>query len=1366
MGAGINGKIGDPNLPVLQLIQVDSVDKCKQLCLNDKLCKEASYAPTSGGQRFCFLYGSSVALCYILGFNGTNCEIDNVNNCATAGCQNNASCMDMVGSFKCFFPSPSITGTLCNITSAPCDSSPCRRGTCTSHGIARYQCTCPDGYTGLQCETNINDCLTAECLHGGTCSDLVNGYVCNCTTGFTGRNCEIVGNFCQPGDCDVNNVCYSSLDKKDGLCACGPEFFDPVYICTFTSIPNTQIVGVGQYKAPVKVTSLPQCESLCKNDATCLYAELNGDMFCSFYNIDGSLQNTTNYTVLKKDCPTSGDAYKCHRKSTPCDNSPCKNGAACSDDGFNATCACAAGFTGSLCQHNINDCRNNDCRNNATCVDGLTRFTCLCPPGFAGSRCETDLNECPQSQCNTSRGTCVDQVNGYVCICKNGYTGRKCEVDIDECLSNPCKHKGTCQNKVDDYTCTCPAGWTGKDCSTEINYCANRTCQNAQCYNLQNTSFCRCEGGASGENCENATKVCDVLSNIKVCTNTGNCTDKPGTAECKCPIDYSGVSCEFVKDWCSLTGDANPCKNGGQCSPKGPLGYMCTCKTGYSGPNCTTEANPCLSNPCGGNATCYHNVTDYICQCPEGKTLSNKQCLGESSQHVLLVNTLYCTSPPVLQSPFRWTPGSLSVMLWVRSHNAGSSLFSIWLSSKLHPNYASGMDEYGIIVNTSGIYASNNTNWMGIRFSTIFGGNLHDGKWRHLGVSISAAGKMSATIDAITYPQEVAVDPLPTSAQNGQVRLGEEYVAEYERLTVWNAILSNVDFTLAFGQLNEPSTGLIQGWYNYDLKFSADRMTTRLPENILAYPNLNFPMLNCGPHNLSHVSSDRIVSSEILSSLADDLKASNNQSLTFKNSLLASMTWGYYEAILVGIDPTTNNYGECRTQAFIKYNARCPNPVNDNNVTIGTCPQNTDAVCNVSCSMSNTEALFAPLPRYMACSSVGVWWNKKPYENLILPGCTTKGTPSYKVTSEMKFAAVINCNIVSNLDTEVGQKLQVTFSGLNSNKWTNICKKTANTLPNTCDNLEIINKTCETGTPVYNVKFALTFDSKTLTPFGGGAPVSVLDVLRINILLEKDLDASFGTIASSILQTGTVVISMTEVCGTGYALMKDDTGSICVPCGAGWFLDSQSKQCVPCEYGFYQPSTAQTMCTQCPSGNTTYSKGSKAASDCVVSCPIGKSYNATAGECMDCPRHYYQNETGKNFCKPCPIGFKTVGNGSNSNTQCKEDCPAGYTRNPADITKCMRCPRGTYRNTQDDCQACPAGKYTMESTVAIIASNCDMDNCSLGEYWNTSTSKCTPCPIGEYQNTLYQVQCKMCNTSYSTNATGSSDVSAYGNIPK
>ena len=76
----------------------------------------------------------------------------------------------------------------------------------------------------------------------------------------------------------------------------------------------------------------------------------------------------------------------------------------------------------------------------------------------------------------------------------------------------------------------------------------------------------------------------------------------------------------------------------------------------------------------------------------------------------------------------------------------------------------------------------------------------------------------------------------------------------------------------------------------------------------------------------------------------------------------------------------------------------------------------------------------------------------------------------------MKFAAVINCNIVSNLDTEVGQKLQVTFSGLKSNKWPNICKKTANTPANTCDNLEIIDKTCETGTPVYNVKFALTFD--------------------------------------------------------------------------------------------------------------------------------------------------------------------------------------------------------------------------------------------------------------------------------------------------
>lgn len=43
----------------------------------------------------------------------------------------------------------------CNVTSTPCDGSPCQNGTCKSHGIARYQCTCPDGYTGLQCQTDI-----------------------------------------------------------------------------------------------------------------------------------------------------------------------------------------------------------------------------------------------------------------------------------------------------------------------------------------------------------------------------------------------------------------------------------------------------------------------------------------------------------------------------------------------------------------------------------------------------------------------------------------------------------------------------------------------------------------------------------------------------------------------------------------------------------------------------------------------------------------------------------------------------------------------------------------------------------------------------------------------------------------------------------------------------------------------------------------------------------------------------------------------------------------------------------------------------------------------------------------------------------
>ena len=47
-------------------------------------------------------------------------------------------------------------------------------------------------------------------------------------------------------------------------------------------------------------------------------------------------------------------------------------------------------------------------------------------------------------------------------------------------------------------------------------------------------------------------------------------------------------------------------------------------------------------------------------------------------------------------------------------------------------------------------------------------------------------------------------------------------------------------------------------------------------------------------------------------------------------------------------------------------------------------------------------------------------------------------------------------------------------------------------------------------------------------------------------------------------------------------------------------------------------------------------------------------------------------------------------------------------RNPVNLTECARCPRGYYRSIQDDCVACPVGRYTLPDTVAADESDCDM----------------------------------------------------------
>ncbi|WAQ95255.1 FBP1-like protein [Mya arenaria] len=1173
------------------------------------------------------------------GFTGDKCEVDNIDNCNNSQCHENSRCVDKINGYECI---------------------------CSSGGfgaVVRQQIPVMIHHANME-HANLltmfdmnalartDDCNAHPdaCMYGGTCDDRVNGYECNCMTGFTGEHCENVPNYCLPGDCQEGNVCYTSLDAHDGVCSCDTRFFEPVFICDMQdtagkSLGDPEANAIGGVRI---VQSIQECKNLCQYEPDCghaIYQEFAASKACLLYN-RGTINETDNAasTLIKKDCSIEGIHYDCNRNANPCDKITCDNNGTCSDNGYVATCLCAAGFLGSRCQYSVDDCVNNNCQNGAVCEDGYLGFTCECLAGYEGNQCETNTDDCP-GLCNSTQGTCQDLVNGYDCVCEAGYQGSNCELEIDECLSYPCTHGADCEDMVNDYSCMCEEGWTGKNCDTEIDHCKSRTCQNSgQCFNLPESSFCRCEGGALGENCENATLVCDVMSGTDVCQNRDydvrrcyfdegsegrsggqqttseplevddleacktRCLDNPKCDDMVyvtifsycylyerekfvstpdestrvhyrriCPTDYTGDSCEQVKDWCS--DENNPCENGGECTPKGPVGYTCMCKPGYSGVTCNIDADPCSTTPCAGVAKCQS--TDY--------------------------------------------------MYWISVSRRG-----IGVKTNMSP-------------------------WLGVTFNEDFGSELGDGSWHHLGIAINENGMLSATLDAITIDDAVEVVSPPAGEKNVQISLGYLNLAEYQDVSVWNVTLTSRDFALAsYG--TQPSVNPIQGWWNYDPKTSGMRLTKRLLHNLLEDPNINFPQMNCdGFENIMHVSAERVVDRDTFVGKIEEVKENTNGTLTFKHSLPPSLTWGFYETVIVGMNSNTLNYGECRVQLVVKYNDECPAARSDN-AQIEVCPSGADAVCDLACLEPN-KALFAPVPEYISCGTLGVWDTRKPYDDLVLPGCTIKGDPMYAVTSMMKFKPVIPCG---NLDilTKVTVRLNDVLSNdVNGKKWTGLCTGAIN----------------------------------MITAVDGGE-TSVLDALRIIILLEKDLNME--EIASASLLEDTVEITMEEVCGEGYALMMNENSRACVPCGPGWKFNSETKECVLCDYGHYQNGSAKTECIPCGNDKWTNFRGARDENECI------------------------------------------------------KDCFPGYVRNPQNLTECVRCNRGTFRSTQDDCVPCTDGKYTLEDTIAMDSSNCDMDICDFGEFWNVSASNCQKCDFGYYQNEMYELQCKMCASDYSTKDMG------------
>lgn len=104
------------------------------------------------------------------GYEADDCSL-NIDECLTATCENNSTCVDLIASYSCSCQ-PGYEGQHCELEINECQSNPCRNGGVCTNLIAAYACECPEDFVGAQCEVPRQvTCDNGPCRNGSTCID-------------------------------------------------------------------------------------------------------------------------------------------------------------------------------------------------------------------------------------------------------------------------------------------------------------------------------------------------------------------------------------------------------------------------------------------------------------------------------------------------------------------------------------------------------------------------------------------------------------------------------------------------------------------------------------------------------------------------------------------------------------------------------------------------------------------------------------------------------------------------------------------------------------------------------------------------------------------------------------------------------------------------------------------------------------------------------------------------------------------------------------------------------------------------------------------------------------------------------------------
>ncbi|XP_042313279.1 protein eyes shut homolog [Sceloporus undulatus] len=269
------------------------------------------------------------------GVTGNQCEVD-IDECTSAPCLNNGSCVDDINFYKCYCRR-GFLGINCEINADECLSTPCHHGRCIDL-IDGYRCHCEAGWTSSRCEIDINECESAPCLNGGSCQDLVNAFECICLSGYTGEFCEVDIDVC------AEPLLNSSLCFNGGKCVDGPG---RTFYCR---CPD----GFSGHFCEININ---ECNSSpCLHNSVC--EDLINGYFCR--------------------CQRGWEGFHCEDDINECASNPCTHGICTQNEpGLGYTCYCQPGFVGRSCELNYDDCLMQSCPAGFLCVDGINNVICL-----------------------------------------------------------------------------------------------------------------------------------------------------------------------------------------------------------------------------------------------------------------------------------------------------------------------------------------------------------------------------------------------------------------------------------------------------------------------------------------------------------------------------------------------------------------------------------------------------------------------------------------------------------------------------------------------------------------------------------------------------------------------------------------------------------------------------------------------------------------------------------------------------------------------------------------------------------------------------------------------------------------------------